>query len=139
MYDPSETTIRMASLHSAGIAVPSGGSSGDSRSDAPSAVAVGKSSAKRTKQYIRLALPEQYQKRFEAVRSELGSLGVDDLSPTSVVKHLLDTLFYHAHGTKDNPKAAVATYVLDWNNASKWTTCVRKDLPRELQQLREYE
>ena len=52
MYDPSETTIRMASLHSAGIAVPSGGSSGDSSSDAGSAVAVGKSSAKSTKQYI---------------------------------------------------------------------------------------
>ena len=42
----SETTIRMASPHSAGIAVPGGGSSADSSSDAASAVAAVKSSAK---------------------------------------------------------------------------------------------
>ena len=111
----------MASPHSAGIAVPGGGSSADSSSDAASAVAAVKSSAKSNKQRMNLYLPPEHQKMFDAVRSELGSLGVDDLSPTSVVKHLLDTLFYHAHRTKDNPTPAVATYVLDWNNASKWT------------------
>ena len=84
------------------------GSPVDSSYDAGSAVAAGKSSAKSTKQLrMIVTLPEQYQKMFEALRSELGSLGVDDLSPTSVVKYLLDTLSYHAHGTKDNPTAAV--------------------------------
>ena len=78
--EPSETTIRMASLHdSAGIAVPGGGSSADSSSDAASAVAAVKSSAKSNKQRMKLTLPPKHQKMFDAVRSELGSLGVDDL------------------------------------------------------------
>ena len=81
--EPSETTIRMASLHdSAGIAVPGGGSSADSSSDAASAVAAVKSSAKSNKQRMNLYLPPEHQKMFDAVRSEFGSLGVDDLSPT---------------------------------------------------------
>ena len=119
MYDPSETTVRMASLHSAGIAVPSGGSSADSSSGAASAVAAVKSSAKSNKQRMKLTLPPEHQEMFDAVRSELGSLGVDDLSPTSVVKHLLDTLFYHAHGTKDNPMTAVDTYVSTWGRRGR--------------------
>ena len=68
----------MASPHSAGIAVPGGGSSADSSSDAASAVAAVKSSAKSNKQRMNLYLPPEHQKMFDAVRSELGSLGVDD-------------------------------------------------------------
>ena len=58
----SETTIRMASPHSAGIAVPGGGSSADSSSDAASAVAAVKSSAKSNKQRMNLYLPPEHQK-----------------------------------------------------------------------------
>ena len=60
----SETTIRMASPHSAGIAVPGGGSSADSSSDAASAVAAVKSSAKSNKQRMKLTLPPKHQKMF---------------------------------------------------------------------------
>ena len=60
----------------------------NSSSAAASAVAAVKSSAKSNKQRMNLYLPPEHQKMFDAVRSELGSLGVDDLSPTSVVKVL---------------------------------------------------
>ena len=60
----------------------------NSSSAAASAVAAVKSSAKSNKQRMKLTLPPEHKKMFDAVRSELGSLGVDDLSPTSVVKVL---------------------------------------------------
>jgi hypothetical protein len=67
------------------------GAPADSSSVAASAVAAVKSSAKAkvTKQRIMLNLPPEHKKCvvvvvviFDVVRSELGSLGVDDLSPT---------------------------------------------------------
>ena len=51
---------------------------------------------------IRLTLSPEYQNKFDALTSELGSLGADDLSTTSVIEHLVDTVFYNAFGTKDN-------------------------------------
>ena len=54
----------------------------NSSSAAASAVAAVKSSAKSNKQRMNLFVPPEHQKMFDAVRSELGSLGVDDLSPT---------------------------------------------------------
>ena len=54
----------------------------NSSSAAASAVAAVKSSAKSNKQRMNLFLPPEHQKMFDAVRSEFGSLGVDDLSPT---------------------------------------------------------
>ena len=56
----------------------------NSSSAAASAVAAVKSSAKSNKQRMKLTLPPEHQKMFDAVRSEFGSLGVDDLSPTYI-------------------------------------------------------
>ena len=50
----------------------------NSSSAAASAVAAVKSSAKSNKQRMNLYLPPEHQKMFDAVRSELGSLGVRD-------------------------------------------------------------
>ena len=57
---------------------------------------------------IRITLSPEYQNKFDALTSELGSLGADDLSTTSVIEHLVDTVFYNAFGTKDNFTDAVA-------------------------------
>ena len=45
---------------------------------------------------IRITLSPEYQNKFDALTSELGSLGADDLSTTSVIEHLVDTVFYNA-------------------------------------------
>ena len=49
---------------------------------------------------IRITLSPEYQNKFDALTSELGSLGADDLSTTSVIEHLVDTVFYNAFGTR---------------------------------------
>ena len=84
---------------------------------------------------IRITLSPEYQNKFDALTSELGSLGADDLSTTSVIEHLVDTVFYNAFGTKDNFTDAVATYVRNWNGVRKWTTCAQKNLRQELKEL----
>jgi hypothetical protein len=58
---------------------------------------------------IRITLSPEYQNKLDALTSELGSLEADGLSSTSVIEHLVDTVFYNAFGTKDNFTDAVTS------------------------------
>jgi len=62
-----------------------------------------------------ITLSPEYQNKLDALTSELGSLEAYGLSSTSVIEHLVDTVFYNAFGTKDNFTDAVAAYVRNWN------------------------
>ena len=89
----------------------------------PRPAAADNSTAGRTaRQRMIITLSPEYQNKFDALTSELGSLGADGLSTTSVIEHLVDTVFYNAFGTKDNFTDAVAAYVRNWNGVRKYLT-----------------